>query len=355
MKLRIFAVAAVFALALNFAVSSFADNSANSTKTADLVALLPASDGVVTIDVDRLLGEGLPQILASRPEWIAEMNAKLDELRSKTAVDLRSFDQVAIGVSSKRISETEMDYDAVLLARGKFPAGGIVALAKLASKGEYREEKVGGRTLYIFSIKDLAENYAEKHKAKDPDDKKNGWIDKLVKELSGELAITALNSDTLAVGSVERVRQTLDGKTRVSNEVIGLLAKDPNAIAKMGAMIPSGLSKFLPLENDEIGRNIDSIRQLSGSMDVAGGETIFKLAAKTQRAAQAQALHETIDGLAYLGKKLLPNSTRADQQLYGRLLEYSQFSVKGNELSLLLKVPQSDMDLLLAELMKKFK
>lgn len=346
MKNRYFAVFAIFVLAFTFAAFTHADNTPEPVQTADLVSMLPASDGVVTLDVDRFLNLGLPRILASKPEWLAEMNSKLDELQTRSAVDLRRFQSVAIGVTAKKISASEYDYEPVIIARGKYSAGAIVALAKVASNGEYREEKVGSRTLYVFSIKDLAEKHGEKQKAKDPNDKKNGIIDKIVAKMSGEMAITALNSETLAFGTVERVRQTLAGKTRVSSEIIALLAKDPNAIARMGIKVPGGLSKFVPIDNDEIGRNIDAIRQLSGSMNVEVDSAVFKLAARTARGEQAQGLFDTLDGLVYVGKTLLGNSSRADQQLYARLLENSKLSVTGTEVGLELIVPQSDLDML---------
>ena len=55
----------------------------------------------------------------------------------------------------KQVSPTEMDFEPVALASGDINAAALLAVAKLASKGTYREEKIGTRTVYVISPKDV--------------------------------------------------------------------------------------------------------------------------------------------------------------------------------------------------------
>jgi len=345
MKFRVFTALSIAILALNFAGSTLADGSKKKAAGADLVTMLPASHGVVSIDVKRLLNEGLPTMLSSKPEWVAQMNEGIDGFRGKTGLDLRMFDQAAVGVNVTDLGNGKFDLDPVVLAKGDFNAGSLIAIAKVASDGKYREEKVGTHSLIIFSVKKAADKAAAK--AGEVDGRTNSIMESVGDSLSEEVAVTALNSNTLAFGTVARVRETLDRKTKISPQLNALLAKYPNTIAKMAATVPSGLSKFVPMENDEIGNNIDSIRAISGAFNVTPVETTFMLSAKTLQAAQAKSLYELMDGMMAWGGNLLSASKRDDQQVFGRLLKSAKLSQKGTMIDLTLPVAQSDIDSLI--------
>lgn len=345
MKFRVFTALAIAVLALNFAGSTLADGSKKKAAGADLVAMLPASHGVVSIDVRRLLNEGLPTMLSSKPDWVAKMNQGIDDLRGKTGLDLRMFDHAAVGVNVTDLGGGKFDVDPVVLAKGDFNAGSLIAIAKVASEGKYREETVGTHSLIIFSIKKAADKATAK--AGSADDRTKGIVDAVGDSLSEEVAVTALSADTLAFGTVARVRETIEGKTKVSPKVKALLAKYPNTIAKFGATVPEGLSKFVPMENDEIGKNIDSIRAISGAFNVTPIETTFMLSAKTMQAAQAKGIYETLDGLMLWGGNIFSASKRDDQQVFGRLIKSAKLTQKANVVDLTLPVAQSDIDSLI--------
>jgi hypothetical protein len=113
------------------------------------------------------------------------------------------------------------------------------------------------------------------------------------------------------------------------------------------AKLPAGMSAFLPLENDELGKNIDSIQYLSGTMNVAGDSAALRLMAKTQNDTQAQSLLETLEGLQFVGKAFLGSAKGADKQVYGRMIENAKFSRSTNEVTLNLQVLQSDINVLI--------
>lgn len=353
MKKKIFALFVVFAFVLSGIGTAFADTKPKKKRvrqTNQLAALLPASEGALTLNVQRFFNEALPQILAGNQPMLNGILGKIDEIKNKTGIDLRQFEQVAVGVQSKQISPTEIDFEPIVLARGTFNAGALLAVAKVASKGKYREEKIGGKTVYVFTMKEIIEK--DKPSTNQPTAKPSIFdkaINKMFAGLSRELAVTVYDNNTLAIGSLARVRETFDAKTRISSEVLDLVSRKPNAVISFGANLPSGLSRFVDFDNDELGKNIDAIRQMSGAMDVTDGSAVVSMTAKTLRADQAQSLQETLEGLQIVGKALLGGSKGADKKVYGRMVDNAKISRSGNEVILDLQVPNSDINILIGE------
>ena len=65
-------------------------------------------------------------------------------------------------------------------------------LAKFAAKDTYREEKIGSRTVYIFSPKELI----EKNKSAVKSSFIQKILDNLLPRLNGEIAVTAYDNNT---------------------------------------------------------------------------------------------------------------------------------------------------------------
>ena len=346
MKNRSISLFVLAVLFLNLGVSSFADSKARKAKKSQatqLALLLPASDGVVTLDVKRFFGVALPKILSANQPMLTEILAKIDEMKSKTGIDIRQFEYLAAGVTAQKISEKEYDLEPVIIARGRINSGALIGTAKLAANGKYREEKVGEKTIYVFAAKDIAEQAKQQVPAG-----KTGMADKILGKLSREVAVTTIDANTLVFGSLPLVRQTLDAKTTVGTDLTSLLGKRETSVVSFAGKLPTGMSAFLPLENDELGKNIESIRYVYGNMDVAGEITSVNLTARTVQSSQATALLETLEGLQMLGKAFLGGAKGADKQVYVRMIENAKFSAKGNEVMFDLQVPQSDIDVLVA-------
>lgn len=320
----------------------------STSQTVQLASLLPNSDAVLNVQMSRLMSEGLPQLLATKPQHLQEINGKIDEIKSSIGIDLRQFDQIAVGIAYKAVSAKETDYEPVILARGKFNAGAFLGLAKVAAKGKYREEKIGEKTVYIFTPSEiLAEN-----KPQTKDSFISKIIDKAMNSFKKEIAVTSYDDNTLVMGSLSRVREAFESQARVSKTVLDLASKSPNAMLSFGANMPAGASQFLPIDNDELGKNIESIKQMYGSLDMTDGKATLAVSAKTTQANEAQSLEETLAGLQMVGKALLGNSNKPDQKLYARLVENAVIARKANEVSLNLAIPKNDIDALMAILLK---
>lgn len=342
MKHRFFALFIAFAFILNAVSVTFADT--KSTKNG-LLALLPASDAVVAMDAKRFFGVALPQILSGNKEMLDEINGKIDEFKGKTSIDIRQFEQIAIGVAARQVSATETNFEPIVLARGNFSASSLVTLAKFASNGTYTEEKIGSRTVYVFSAKEVI----EKNRPAVKSSLVQKILDKILPHLSGETAVTVYDDKTLAFGSLKSLRLMLssDGKSRVDANLLSLVNRNPNAVMSFAANLPKGMSSLIDLDNDEIGKNLDAIRQINGMMDVSGENTMVSFTAKTLEVKQAEELSRTLTDLREVGKILLGSAKGADKKVYARMLEGTKISQKGSEVIFDLQVVQTDINVLI--------
>jgi hypothetical protein len=346
MKKKIFALLTVFGVVFGAVGVGFADTKGRKkAKTGNqLLALLPPSDAAMTVDVKRVFAEALPQVLSANQSMLTEILGKFDEIKSRTGIDYKQFQQIAIGVSSINALENGYDFEPVVLARGQFDANGIVTVAKTAANGKYREEKIGERTVYVFS----PQAAIEQNKGKINTSKFADIIKKFLAGLNKEMALTTYDNNTVVLGSLARVREMFEAKTRISPEVAGLVLRKPNAIANFGAQLPTGLTQFVVLDDDTLGNSLAGVRQLSGSMDVAGGNTIVSIAARTVDPEQAKNLKDTLGGFrGFAG--VLKGSQRPDQKIYGRMLENVKIAQTGNEVTVDLQVPLTDVNVLVAE------
>jgi hypothetical protein len=346
MKNRIFAFSALFVLVLNMGASTFADSKSRSAQASQLVSLLPASDAVITMDASRFFGEALPRVLSANQAMLDKVTAKIDEIKGQTGVDFRQFQDIAVGLNFRSTAPKKFDFDPIVIARGQVDAGALIGAAKLAANGKYREERLGDRTIYIFQAREIAKQHASKAAGQtDP-----AAVDKAVNKLSSEIAVTVHDQNTLVFGTIPQVKQMLGGKSKIGVDLTGLLGRRPVSVVNFAAKTPKGLGALVPFDNDELGKSINSIRDLYGNMDVAADSATVHVAAQTAAAAQATSLLETLQGLQMVGKAFLGSATTPDKQVYGRMIENARFAASGNEVTLDLQVPQSDIDILIGRM-----
>lgn len=343
MKNRYFTFLLVFAFILNAVGFTFAQTKADKNQN-QLLALLPASDIVLSLDAKRFFGTALPQILSGNKEMHDEINAKIEEFRINTSIDIRQFEQLAVGVASRQAAEGKTAFDPIVLARGAFSANSLLMLAKFASGGKHREEKIGGKNVYIFSAKEII----EKNRTTVKSSLVQRVLDTILPKLSNEIAVTAYDNNTLAFGTTERVRLMLtDGKSRVDKNLLALVNRNPNAVGSFAANLPNGLSSFFELDDDSLGQNLSAIRQINGMMNVAGENTQVSLTAKTAEIKSAESLYKYVTELQVAGAIILGSSKGADKKVYARMIENAKITRTGSEIMFELQVPQSDINILI--------
>lgn len=341
MKYRIFAFLVLSILVLNLGGSTFADSKTVKAQTNQLVSLLPASDGVATFNVKRFFSEALPKLLSSNQPLLAKVTGEIDRFKESTGIDVRQFDYIAAGATAKNIGEKKYDLDPVVIARGQISSASLIGAAKLASNGKYTEERIGDRTIYVFEGKRLVSSVPSK-----PGEPAS----EVVTRISGTVAVTAIDSTTIAFGTLDRVRQTVESRTKVGHDITSLLDRNQAAIVNFAAKMPAGMKSFIPLDNDELGKSIDSIQYVYGTGDMVGDMASVHMVARTLQNSHATSLFETLEGLQMLGKAFLGGAKGSDKQVFRRLIENVKFTVKANEVTFDLQVLQSDIDILVGSM-----
>jgi hypothetical protein len=347
MKKKYFALAAITALLLNIAVFAAMDTKrprAKKRASMRLVAMLPASDGVAIFDAKQFFNTSMPTILASNQPVLSEITAKINEMANRTGVDLRKFDEIVVGVATKQVSATETDYEPVAIASGAVTDGAINAIKKLAQNGSYREEKIAGKTVYIFTAGPSVQNTSSATSSS----KITAAIDKALRGLQREVAVTVLNNNTLVFGCPDRVRETLEGRTHVGADLNGLLAAKETAVANFAFKTGGKMANMLPLDSDLLGKSLDTVQYITGSLDVATTGTTLQAMARTRLPHDAAQLKDTLDVLKQMGGALLGGSKKPNQALYGRLLNNARVTLRGTDVVLDVTVAQSDIDALVA-------
>src|SRR5947208_3601673 len=108
------AFALTLAATVAFVIGSGAGRAAapNSALSA-----LPASDFIISIDVQRALSETLPSLLSSNPAMLSKLNINLEEFQQKTGINPHVFESVAIGGSlNQSFPTTRRDARSVIIA-----------------------------------------------------------------------------------------------------------------------------------------------------------------------------------------------------------------------------------------------
>jgi len=350
MNRKVLSIVTAALVLLNATGLSFAAGPRKKTvskvQTSLLLAKLPASDAVAVIDARRIFDTALPRVLASKPTLLAKITKGINDFQQHTGIDVRKFDQIVVGANVVKKGPRDFDLDFVALAKGSLNMGSLVAAAKLASNAGYREEKVGDRTVYIFNLKDIAAKHmAQMGKTPPADDSLNN--------VPEEMAVTTYDANTIAIGTPNRVRDLLSGGTTVAPELTALLGRRSGAVMTFAARTPEGLDVFVPMQNDEMGKNLDAIRYLAGWVDVTPAGSSLNVMARTTDAEKAQGLFDTMDFLQKFGKGVMSASKKPESAVYARMLNNAKLTKTGADVTLDLSVPQSDINILLASFVKK--
>jgi hypothetical protein len=152
-----------------------------------------------------------------------------------------------------------------------------------------------------------------------------------------ELSVCALNSTTLAIGSLENVRAAIDaGRTRRQSnaDLIALATRDPQAVIGFGANMSRDLMANFDLGTDAIAQDVNAIRQIYGSIGNTTTDVSLAVVARTDTAVSAKNLGDTVTGLKQLAGFLVMRLKADQQALAQSALENLKVTPRGNELEI---------------------
>ena len=301
---------------------------AQAGPTSDLLSALPPSDAVALVKVNRLLDEAVPKLLAENPARLAELTNELANFKMQTGLDPRAFDQVALSFRYLYPAEGVTKVSTVGLARGTFNAAGLVAAGRLAANGKYVEQKYQGKTIYIFSLERQL--------------KLLGLFDIRV----GDLAVTSVAGNLIALGDLDAVRSVIDANTsgkHANPELIALASRDPNAIVGFGGNLTDKLRQNLSITNNSIARELTAVRQVYGTLGMTTTDLELMMTARTVDPDSARNLSDTVEGLKQVGGFFIGRLSPVKGTLARSALSNLKITTQGNELQLRTAVAQSQV------------
>jgi hypothetical protein len=292
-----------------------------------LMASLPQSDAVAQIKMKQLFNEAMPRILANNPARLAQVNAAVEDFKTRTGLDPRMFDELALGARFTYPGEGITKVQTVALAKGSFSSAAMIAAGRVASNGKYREEKYQGKTIYVFTL--------------DQQVRVLGVFDFKI----AELAAVPLDNDTLALGDPTSVRSAIDvkGGSRVNAELIALASRDPNAVIGFGSNLSEQLVRNVDIGNAPIATDLAKLRQVYGSVSTTDKDLALFIAARAVNAEAAKSLGDTLEGLKQFGALLVGRLSGARGVLAKSALTNLQIVTSANELQIRTAVPQADV------------
>ncbi len=330
MKIRFlnFALALIAVLGV-IQLDVLAQTRSRNTATTSLMNSLPQSDAVAQVKMKQLFNEAMPRVLASNPTRLAQVNASLEDFKTRTGLDPRMFDELAVGIRFTFPGEGVTKVLSVALAKGAYNSTALVTAGTLAASGKYRTEKYKDKTIYIFT---LDENISVL-----------GVFDFRI----GELAVLPLDTNTLALGDPTSVRSVIDAtraSKRANAELIALASRDPNAVIGFGANMSQQLvSSVDALGNSPLATDLAKLRQVYGSVGTTDKDLELFLAARAINAETASSLSESLNGLKGVGSLFVGRLSGARGVVAKSALTNLTIVATANELQIRTAVPSADV------------
>lgn len=337
MKFRNIFAAAIAAVSL--AAITSAQTSEPLTAKQRLVDLLPASSGVVTLNVQKGLNDALPKLLAGNPELKAEVDQGLAVFKSKASSDVLKFANVVVGGGAENVESGKPKILPVFIGRGDLNAADVIAKASRSSKTPCTERMVSEKTIYVCQFEVPAKEAA----------KAVGSSAAVPDEITKEIAFVALDPNTLAFGATSRVVEAVEHQTSVNSTIKSLLKDSPTTVAAFAMENIDGLGKFIPLENDDLGNTLKNLRFIAGSADSIADGLAFSALLRSVDAASAKQLNSTLLGLQAIGNAFLGGSKRADQRMYARLIKSVKIAQVETDVTVSIALPQADINTLMGQ------
>jgi hypothetical protein len=307
---------------------------ANEAALSPLSAL-PASDAVMLIDLKRLLNEAVPRVLD--PVQLAKLNAHVEQFKKQFGLDLRSFERLALGFRfhSPRAGVTTTDIVAVV--SGTFNSGAMLGVGRLAAPGKYQEQKYKNSTIYVFDVTQQGKNPLP-----------------LGLKVT-QLAVAALDANSLVFGELSGVQATLDSQRargRANAELIQLARRNPNSFLSFGANVPQSVTQGKDFGNDTINKDLASIRQAYGGLGVTNNGFDLTAIARTALPGQAKSLGDTLSALKLVGGVAVSQMPAEQGKLAQSALDSLTITTEGNETQIKLELAQAVVNELVRALNK---
>jgi hypothetical protein len=228
------------------------------TETRRALASMPDAQAVLFVNASRIINEVMPRVMA--PADYAKM---LNEAR-KVGFDARGINYVAVGARLADPAPANYLPEFVVVINGNFNADTLLALGRVAAGAQNispRSETYGSKTLQIIDLESLNKKPAAADGQEAAKPKPMPYP---------EIAVMALDSDTLVAGVPAYVRALVDaagGRGTLKPSMVDLATREPQALWSLTVEPPPVLVDYLHKvgapSNKEFDQMIDWVKQVS--------------------------------------------------------------------------------------------
>lgn len=306
----------------------------------DPLAALPVSDVVAFADVRRILTDAVPRLLAKDPATLAKMMGVLNEVRTKTGINILAIDRVAMGARVLGPLGPEFKKENIgvaIIAHGDFDANALIAFAKHETNGKLAEQPYGGKIIYSEPPPEAPRKRSERETP----------------------AFSVLDANTLLIGDLTQVRATIDaggGTGRVDASLIQHASQNSNALFGWAVSLSPALAETATAGTlpDELSRGavkflMSTIKELFASFGTTPATFTAVFGIRLCDADQAQSLGEMITG----ARKQFGSMGGGGDPEIRVLLDNIQVSAQGSVLQVRAEIKDEVLQNLITSAMKK--
>jgi hypothetical protein len=312
-------------------ISTAASLAQTPKESIDPFAVLPASDALIVIDLNRFTSDAIPRLLVDDPDARALVLGTTDP-KTIDLLDPRAIQRFVAGLhyTTPPNEKTPTDFVIVTIAQTT-EAGQLPALIRSRGSGKYREQQYGGKTLFIT-------------KEEQPGQASQATM----ATGSDEWAIVALDANTLVFGDPTYVRSSVDittgkGKT-VSAELVTAAKRNPNALfSAAGALPPLSVFGAQQFTNTDLGHMLSSLKRFDSSVELIPTGWQITLTLTTTTPEQTKSLVDVLGALKTLMVNVGPTKTK-QERVARDVIKGVVISSVGSEVQIKHEIPQASVN-----------
>ena len=305
---------------------------AASTVNDELLALLPPSDVLAVVDINRLFNQLIPSLANLKTGGLDKMAREVAEFAQKTGIDPSKVNRAVAGFNMNGTVAT-----GAIIVSGVDLSNPQIEAALKEFKSEFKTSDYNGKTIFSLLSKVKAPEAGPMSVKTD------------------EMALAALGNQRFAVGDLAAVKKVLDinagsAKGGVTPEMAAALNETKaSALLRFALNIPASL-KAEAADQGDLFKSVGAIKVVLGSLDVAADFSLsLDALMRTASAKDASELEESLKGLVGLVRGIFGGGGTGDAKTdaIGQLLDQIKIGSKLSDVSLSISLPRATLDQLL--------
>lgn len=292
----------------------------------ELMALLPASDLIATLDVNRAFNELLPKLAGISTGGVDKLAKSIQDFTQKTGVDPSKIQSAVFSFSMEGAQGT-----GVIVIQGIDPDAKQIEAVMKEFGSEFKTSDYKGKTIY---------NVVSKVKAPSAGP---------LSLKTDEVALAALGAQRVAFGDLKVVKQVIDiqsgaAKGGVTAAMTGALAEArASALIRFALNIPENL-RAEAVNQGDLFKSVAAIKMILGAFDVANDFSLsLDAIMRTTSQNDATELENGLKGLVELVRGIFGGGDSKTDFL-SQLFDQIKIGSKASDVSLSITLPRSLMD-----------